>query len=216
MKKTIQTLVMLCLAFSSVQAQESTMAETLKPVVAQFDTTTVLGTKIPLSAQFDVIAAKYKDQWQPQYYAAYAKAMVSFMMPAEDMAQKDLLLDEADLLLENIVAMNIENDARYVLVALLANARMAVDGKNRYQKYGSIFDEGLKKAKELNADNPHIYYLKGVSLYYTPKMFGGGGKKAKPYLEKAKGLYPKLDKNNVLIPSWGEQLTDYYTMECDK
>jgi len=190
------------------------MEKILNTTFTQFDSTLNLQVMVPLSAQLDLIAEKYDREWVAQYYAAYAKVMISYIEP--DMAKKDLILDQGDEFLAAIVDLGVDNDHRYIITAMLANARMAVDGENRWKKYGPIFEDNLAKAKEKNADNPQIYYNKGVALFYTPKMFGGGPKKALPYLEKAKGLYPKVDKNNILIPHWGEDKTNYYISECAK
>jgi len=201
-------------SFASAQNAPKEMAPLLDSTFTRFDSTYNLATQVQLSTQLDLIAEKYSDQWVPQYYAAYAKAMMSYMEP--DLSKKDMILDQGDEFLAVIADLGVENDHRYVLTALLANARMAVDGEKRWKKYVPIFEENLKKAKELNADNPQIYYLNAVAKFYTPKAFGGGGKKALPYFEKAKALYPKLDKSNILIPHWGEDKTDYYMKECLK
>jgi len=216
MNKLITSLAVILLTFSFARAQDKTqeMEDLLQTTFAKFDTTLNVAVMMPLSTELDLIAEKYSDQWVAQYYAAYAKVMIAYMEP--DVAKKDLILDEGDLFLENIEAMNIQNEERYIIAAMLANSRMAVDGEHRWKEYGPIFDENLKKAKEINPDNPHIYYLKGTALFYTPKMFGGGGKKALPYFEKAKALFPKMDKTNMLIPFWGEDKNTYYMGEISK
>lgn len=208
MKTMFTSLALLLLTIGSVRAQESTMEDNLKETYALLDTSTTMQTLMTASAKFDLIANKYEKEWLPQYYAAYTKAIISYYEP--DAAKKDLILDEGDIFLSRIETLGTENDHVYVLKALLANARMAVDGEHRWKEYGEIFDTNLKKAKELNENNPQIYYLKAVSLFYTPKMFGGGEKPAKPYFEKAKTKYEMMSQKTVLIPYWGEkQNTDY-------
>ena len=58
--------------------------------------------------------------------------------------------------------------------------------------------------------------MKGAATFYTPKMFGGGGKKAKPFFEQAKPLFPTQDTSSVLIPTWGERQTDEFMKMCDE
>ena len=109
-----------------------------------------------------------------------------------------------------------ENSETFVLAAMIANGRLAVDGQARWQKYGAIFSENLGKAKALNADNPRIYYLKGTSLFYTPTMFGGGKAASIKYFEQAKALFEKESKASLLVPYWGNEMNEYYIAECAK
>lgn len=214
MKTIITSLALAFFAVTSVKAQDPTMEESLKSTFVQFDGSMELSAMMPLSAQFDLIANKYSNEWVPQYYAAYAKVSMTYF--ELDVKRKDLLLDEADAFLQKIIDLKVDNDEVYILTAMIANARLAVDPQKRYKKYGEIFDASLKKAKEINPENPRIYYLKGVALFYTPKMFGGGGKTAKPYLDKAKGFFAKADKSTILKPYWGEPQTDYHLAEIAK
>jgi len=56
----------------------------------------------------------------------------------------------------------------------------------------------------LNANNPRLYYLQGMSLFNTPEQFGGGKAKAKPVLEKAVALF-KAEQVKPLHPNWGDK-----------
>lgn len=213
MKRILQTLFLSAAISMSATAQNepADMIDALKSTYSQFDTTQSLASMTPLSTRFELIAEAYPDQWLAQYYAAFTKVMMSYMEP--DMAKKDLLVDQAQEYMDVISTLKIENDERYILEAFIANGRLAVDGEKRWMKYGPIFDKNLEKAKKLNPDNVHYYYLKGTSLYYTPKMFGGGAKNALPYFEKAKELYAKMDMTNVKVPYWGHYATDYFLNE---
>lgn len=209
--------VMLSLVLGSTAgafAQESSMEENLQEAYAVMDTASDMNGLMAASARFDLVANMYATEWLPQYYAAYAKAIVSYFEP--DLARKDMILDEADKFAANIEASGVTNDHTYVLKALLANARMAVDGEHRWKEYGPIFEDNLKKAKEVNENNPQIYYLKAVSLFYTPKMFGGGEKNAKPYFEKAKTKYDAMKQKKVTTPYWGEKQNQEYLNSINK
>ena len=100
---------------------------------------------------------------------------------------------------------NAEYDEGYVLEAMLANARLAVNPMSRYKKYGDLFKENIDKAKSIQPNNPRIYLLQGNSLYYTPKMFGGGAKNAFPYFEKAGELYKNEKGDDIFKPYWGKK-----------
>ena len=201
-------------ALTYIQAGAQDMNEALQKTFLAFDTTQDLTVKTAQSNKLALIAKKWKDEWAPHYYNAYAKAQMSFMMPENEMDKKDALLDEAEAELNEAIALlGKETDETYVLKAMHAQARMAVDGRNRWQKYGKLFDENLQKAKELNEENPRIYYLKGTSIFFTPKMFGGGAKKALPYFEKAEPMFAKEEKGDMTDPHWGAMANQYFIMQ---
>src|SRR5262249_32135954 len=107
-----------------------------------------------------------------------------------------------------------ENDETYVLGAMIANARMAINPMQRWQKYGRIFSDNLESAKEMNPDNPRMYYLQGTSKFYTPKAFGGGKKAAQPYFEKAETLFAKEPGNDIAKPYWGKRTNTMFLTQC--
>jgi hypothetical protein len=202
--------LLLMAGFAQAQTLEEVIAKNLPNVSPMKPVNELMATM----AQFDLAAGQYPEDWAANYYAAYAKANCSYAL--EDAAQKDMLIDEADMYLAKVKELGPENSETYVLAAMVANARMAVDGQNRWQKYGAIFSENLEKAKALNAENPRIYYLKGTSLFYTPAMFGGGKKPSLPMFEQAKPLFEKESKASVLVPCWGMEMNEYHIAECNK
>mgnify|MGYP003692134995 CR=1 FL=1 len=165
-------------------------------------------------AQLDLLAAQHPGEWAAQYYACFAKVTVSYGL--ESAEQRDMLLDEADAYAKTMMELGAENSETFIMKAMVANGRLAVDGQARWQKYGAIFSENLEKAKALNADNPRIYYLKGTSLFYTPTMFGGGKAASVKYFEQAKPLFAKESKESLLVPYWGNEINEYYIAECAK
>lgn len=214
------TRYLLLAAFSVMtfmQAAAQDMNAALVKTFATFDSTRDLSIKTAQANKLSLIAKKWKDEWAPHYYYAYAKAQMSFMIPENEMEKKDALLDEADAELDEAVSiLGKDNDETYVLRAMLAQARMAVDGKNRWMKYGKLFDDNLRLAKEIDEENPRIYYMKGTATYFTPKAFGGGAKNAQNYFEKAKPLFEKEAKGDMNSPFWGSYANDYFIMQCAK
>lgn len=207
MKKLMLLTIAALLTAGSSFAQNFT--EVLQKTFTAFDTTWNQEKKLEYSNKLGLIAKKFDKEWLSSYYAAYAKVNLSYN--EKDVSKKDALLDEAQELIEQSVAvLGKDNDETYVLRAMIANARIGVDPQKRWQKYGNVFDENLNKAKELNPENPRIYVLRGISKYYTPKMFGGGKKAAMPYFEKANGLFAKRTDTDITKPYWGKQTNDYF------
>ena len=185
--------------------------EVLQKTFTAFDTTWNQQSKLEYSNKLSLIAKKFDKEWLGSYYLAYAKVNVSYN--EKDNAKKDAYLDEAQTAIDDAVSLlGKETDETHVMKAMIANARVGIDPQKRWQKYGKIFDEELDKAKEMNANNPRIYTLRGISKFYTPKMFGGGKKAAMPYFEKAAGLYAAQPQpDNISVPYWGKGTNDYFT-----
>jgi hypothetical protein len=213
MKKTI-VLFAAALLFYTNQAQAQNFKDLLVKTYLAFDTTQDQQQKVEYSNKFDLLAKKFPDEWAAHYYNAFSKAVLSYN--EKDEATRDAWLDEAEKERDEAVALlKKENDETYVLAAMIANARLAVKPQARWQKFGKIFDEDLAKAKELNPDNPRIYYLQGVSKRFTPKMFGGGKKAALPYFEKAATLFSKENDNDIVNHiSWGKAVNDHFLKEA--
>ena len=210
MKKMI---LMGAMALGVLTTQAQDFKGPLATTFGTFDTTQDFASKVQLSNKLTLISKKWDKEWVTHYYAALSKATLSYM--EKDATKRDAYLDEADKEKEDAVSiLGKENDETYVLGAMIANARMAVDPMNRWQKYGQIFSADLESAKDINADNPRMYYLQGVSKYFTPKAYGGGKKAAQPYFEKAEGLYAKEKGDDIAKPYWGKDKTAYFLAQC--
>ena len=164
--------------------------------------------------RLELIAAKWNSQWLANYYAAYGNAICSYIV--EDETRRDALLDKADTYLAKAEQLyGQESDELYTLRALVASARLSVKPGDRWREYGKLFDENIAKAKALNPANPRIYCLQGNSIFYTPKMFGGGAKKAMPYYEQADSLFLKENPDSLgIIPSWGAAQNKQMLEKC--
>jgi hypothetical protein len=210
MKKII---LMGAMALATVTTQAQDFKTVLEKTFTAFDTTWNPATQMEQSNKLSLIAKKWDNEWVAHYYAGYSKAVLCYQ--EKDPAKKDAYLDEAEKEREDAVSiLKKENDETYVLAAMIANARLGADPMTRWQKYGPIFKEKLESAKELNPDNPRMYYLQGTSKFYTPKAYGGGKKAAQPYFEKAKGLFAKETGKDITMPHWGNSNNEYFLKQC--
>jgi len=210
MKKII---LMGAMALTVISAQAQDFKTVLQNTFLAFDTTQDFATKVQQSNKLELIAKKWDNEWAAHYYLAFSKAVLSYL--EKDATKRDAYLDVADKEKEDAVSLlKKETDETYVLAAMIANARMAVDPMNRWQKYGALFSSNLESAKDLNPDNPRMYYLQGISKFYTPKTYGGGKKIAQPYFEKAEGLFAKEKGNDITMPYWGKDKNSYFLMQC--
>lgn len=212
MKKLMLMGAML-VAVLAVQAQD--FKAPLKQTWDVFDTTRSPETKAQLANKLALIAKKWPNEWATHFYAGLSKVYQAY--DERDETKHDALLDEADREREETVTLlGKENDETLVVAAMIANCRMMVNPMQRWQKYGKIFEDKLKEAKEINPENPRMYYLKAVSTYFTPKNFGGGKKAALPYFEKADGFYAKENDKDITKIYWGKFQNTYFLAECRK
>jgi hypothetical protein len=214
MKKTkmIVVLTLFCTTLSVLRAQ--TLEEALKNSLTKIEAAKTEQEITAASSQFDRIANKWSDQWVANYYAAYSKIIVSFKLT--DKTKRDQNLDVANVYLEKAQKLSPDNQEIFILGAWSAKARISIDGADRWKKYGEVYDEYISKAKKINPENPRIYFLEGQGPFYKPKLYGGGKNKAKPYFEKAKKLFDKEDKSNVLVPSWGGNENEALLKQCEE
>lgn len=211
MKKLI--LLIAAAAFMYVNTDAQDFKQTLQKTWTSFDTTKDAAARVEISNKLSLIAKKWTDEWAGHYYNALSKAILSYN--ETDEAKRDAYLNDAEQERDEAVSLlKKENDETYVLAAMIANARLAVKPQSRWQKFGKIFDENLKKAKEINPDNPRIYYLQGTSKRFTPKMFGGGKKAALPYFEKAETLFAKENSEDITKISWGKRINEEFLKEA--
>jgi len=194
-------------------ASAQTFEESLSDALTRFERTDTLQHKLAALNRIDLIKRKWSDRWEAHYYGAYTKLTVSYLLADEK--QRDGMIDQAELDLNKTREFHkVTEDELSVMDAYVANARIAVKSGSRWRKYGAIFDARLEEAKKVNPNNPRIYLLKGQSLFYTPKAFGGGSKKALPYFEKAASHFATESKESLDKPHWGDARNTFLIQEC--
>ena len=207
-----RVLIAIFSVFQFINVSAQTLEEQLNQVYTVADTAKSSELQTQLSSQFELIAMMNPDSYAANYYAAFSKAMLSYS--GKDQKSRDELLDLADQFYEKVKTLESTNQETFVLGALLANARLSVDGGSRWKEQGEIFEKNLTAARAINPNNPRIAHLKGVAVFFTPKMFGGGKKNALEYLLKAEELYKSETETSVLKPHWGARRNAYYIGMC--
>ena len=62
----------------------------------------------------------------------------------------------------------------------------------------------FQKAAKLSPENPRVLVMQGANVFYTPVVFGGGAKKALPFLEAAvKAAESERPSDDPWAPRWG-------------
>jgi len=212
MRKTILFAAAICILLVKTAVSQSVDSAMIEAYSA-FDSAKNYHQMLAASNQFKLIEKQWPDNWLTNYYAAWSTTVTTFLEPDKD--KKDPMLDEADAYFKKIEPMDTTNDEVGVLGALIAGARIAVAPTSRHSKYGKIADSFYEKVKKLNPNNPRMYYQQGNSLFYTPKLFGGGAEKALPLYEKAASLFPN-DNKDIHKPHWGMKKNKEMIDQCHK
>ena len=204
-KQVIYSVVFACsfisLGFSQSQAYKAGM----KKQVTQFNAAKNKSEFIKIASGFETIAVSEKKEWLAYYYAGLCQALVAF---ETSKTEADAVCDKGDKLAKMADSLSPANSEIEVLKSMLAAARILVNEKKRGQKYGGLATKHANAAIKLNEANPRAYLLKGRALLYTPEVFGGGPKKAKPVLEKALEKFKVFKLEAEYYPDWGKDEAD--------
>jgi hypothetical protein len=215
MKKTFLILATSVSLLFAANVKSQSVDSSLAQAYSAFEAAKTYPQYLLASNQFKLIAKQNPTYWLANYYAAWSIGILSYQEPNKD--NKDPMLDEADAFFKKIESMDSSSDEVAVLGGLLAQARLSVAPASRHGKYGAIANAYFATAKKLNPNNPRIYYLQGNSLFYTPKLFGGGPDKALPLYNKAEDLFAD-DVNSmakdIRNPYWGKEVNEYMIKQC--
>lgn len=206
MKKLVLsiTLVISSVAvFAQKEKFEAIMTEQAAAIQANYE-----GSYMPMANKMERIAGAEAKEWTPQYWSAYCLINETFKL--KEAGEKDLLLEKAAVFIEKAEMLSPNNDEIEVLKAQYAMAKLSVDPMSRWQKYGADFQTALKRAEEINPENPRVPYVMGTNVFYTPEGFGGGQAKAKPYFEKALAKFSTFKSATPYAPNWGKEASNYF------
>jgi hypothetical protein len=201
------------LSSTMVNAQSDKYAAAMQKNLDMFDSAKTTADFQGVAAAFERIGDAEKTQWLPYYYAGLSLTMPGWtdtkLDKDENAAKIKALCDKADALTQ-------DNAGKAEILAIrnmTATQQMLVDPQNRWSTFGQEGAGYLNKAKQLNPNNPRLYYLEGAGIFGTPEQFGGGKTKAKPVLQKAVEMF-KADQPKPLYPRWGQKQAEDMLAQC--
>ncbi|MGI4738343.1 MAG: hypothetical protein ACRYG7_24505 [Janthinobacterium lividum] len=156
-----------------------------------------------LAAKLERAAAVAPADWLPRYYQAYA-LVVSTLQSKESAGAKDALLDRAEAALAQAHQLHGDESELLTLQVYVYQARLRLEPRTRAEQYLTRIDEAVAQAEGLNPSNPRPYLLAANNVYFTPAMYGGGPKAARPLYEQAKAKFAAFRPASALAPNWGE------------
>ena len=211
MKKMILALMLLSSIMTYAQSDKYTTA--MQTNLDMFDSAKTTADFQGVAAAFERIGDAEKTQWLPYYYAGLALTMPGW---TDTKLDKDANAERIKTLCDKADGLAKDNADKAEILAvknMAATQQMLVDPQSRWSSYGQEGAGYLSKAKQLNPNNPRLYYLEGAGIFGTPEQFGGGKTKAKPVLQKAVELY-KADQPKPLYPRWGLKQAEDMLAQC--
>ena len=211
MKKMILALMLLSSIMTYAQSDKYTTA--MQKNLDMFDSAKTTVDFQGVAAAFERIGDAEKTQWLPYYYAGLALTMPGW---TDTKLDKDANAERIKTLCDKADGLAKDNADKAEILAvknMAATQQMLVDPQSRWSSYGQEGAGYLSKAKQLNPNNPRLYYLEGAGIFGTPEQFGGGKTKAKPVLQKAVELY-KADQPKPLYPRWGLKQAEDMLAQC--
>lgn len=191
---------MLMLAMvSAVSAQSAKYSSAMTDILKKFGKDTTTEQLLSSAAAFERVANAEKDQWLPYYYAALAQLQAAM---SDSKANKDMVAVKVDELISKGEAIT-KNAEFYVLRYMNATMQMLVNPMERWKAKGAEAEAAFNEGVKADANNPRLYFLKGMSVLNTPAQFGGGPEKAKPLFEKAVAVGQQNKNTDTLLPKWG-------------
>ncbi len=199
------------MSLACVFAQSDKYQKGMQANIALLDSAKTPDDFTAVSAAFERIGDAEKTQWLPYYYAALANVWKGFRDPKGD---KDAIADRADALIAKAEAIEPKNAEIILEKSMAATLHMVVDPMTRWQQYGTAVRENMETAKQLDPNNPRVYYWEGQNLFGTPEQFGGGKEKARPLFEKSVELYKTYKPASDIAPKWGEKNAEMMLAQC--
>ncbi len=214
MKKTILlslfALTMLQVNVANASKYEQIMAENIVKIYAA---NSVEDYQEAIN-NFDRIAQKETDKWEPLYYSSYGYLMVSMRMATPE--EKDKMMDHALAKAKLGLAISPIEDELIALEGFIHMMRVTIDPPTRGQQYSGLSMMALNKAVGIDPNNPRALYLLGQMELGTAQFFGADTTEACAKLQKAVTLFKNQNNENPLAPTWGENQAIGAAEHCSK
>jgi hypothetical protein len=206
MKKLMISLMMLA-GFSGF-GQGNSEADALQNAVARLDKAGSVKEYEALEKEFSAMAASGKTAWLPYYYAAFCNAKIGFLYqddgervePYSNRGEE--LAKKAQSLLDTVQQKK-ELSEVYTVISMVYRTKVFINPMTYGRKYGTLSQQYLDRARQLNPENPRAIYVEAWVKYNTPKMWGGDKNLAKQQAEQSLHM---LENNATGVnPHWGKK-----------
>lgn len=205
-------LVLLSLTTFAQTAYEKAMTDK----IAKIETCKTAEDFQTLANDFQRIAEKEQNKWQPYYYAAFSFIQKGRLQMRDGKTQD---LDEpADQAMKYLTsAESISDNAEIRLLKKMTySLKMMVNPMQRYMTDGAKATAEMTAAEKMEPNNPRVALIKAEDMYFTPEQYGGSKTKGlemfKLALEKFNSYQPKTS----IDPNWGKAEAEYFISQSGK
>lgn len=200
-------LVLLVLALTiMINAQNSTnekLRDLANEAIQSYDVPTLMN----VAGLAERILNQDKNNNIARYYLALMQYLqIQTEMRSLDKAKFKKLFDSCVDNSTKLLSDNSLKDEAYIILASVYMMKISVEPEDAMNLFGAI-NQYLENAETSNLDNPRVHLTKGMFIFNTPEMFGGGPKNALPILQKAEKLF--LNSKDKELINWG--LIETYT-----
>ena len=203
MKKVMLLCASFLLLLLTTKAQDK-----LSAAIAQLDKATTVTDYENLAVRFKQMANAQKSNWLPFYYAALCNAKIGFLLQKDGdriepySIEGEQYAKQAEALLKD-KGTNKDKAELYTVYSMVYRSKVFINPMTYGREFGTLSQQYLDKAAQLDPENPRVLYMQAWVKYYTPKMWGGDKDKAKALAQSAlKGLSAQAASGEQ--PHWGK------------
>jgi len=205
--------ILLALLVSAVAFANKNYEKAMREALDHLEAASSVAELLPVSNQFDRIADVKKEDWLPQYHAAYTRVMMAAMEVDND--KKDVYLDAAQLNLDAVEKLEHDASERMALQGFLHMIRMSVD-QNRGMELGMKCGSIIQQAYEHNNDNPRAVLMLGQFQFGSAQFMGQDTSEACGLFDETLRLLDQLENETqgAFYPSWGRLIAVHGKQQC--
>jgi len=142
-------------------------------------------------------------EWLFRYYVAYCNdQLVHYYQSKGDKKTALTYLNDGIKQLNEVIKLNKDFADGYGLLSSMYGEKMGIQPWTGIM-YGSRSSTLIRKAIQLEPNNPRLYMIQGTSAMFTPEKWGGSKEEAKELYLKAAELF-KTDNPPPLMPHYGK------------
>ncbi len=167
---------------------------------------------INVSNYFERLSAAEPLQWLPAYYSAYLQIISTFS--SSDPVQKEAFLKKAQHEIDKALKVAPEESEIHTLQGMLYQAYIGINPARYGQEYSGKAAACFNDAEAYDATNPRPVYLQALSVFNTPKQYGGGMEAACPVFGMATKLFENFQPKSAISPNWGAEDCQNYIKKC--
>ena len=154
---------------------------------------------------FERVMSADSRKWLAKYYIGLSdNRIIIFFMSKNNKEMALKYIDDAITNLEESIKLNDSFAESYALLSSVMGKKIGIKpmlGMSLGMKSGML----MSKAMNIEPDNPRVRLIAGQNAYYTPRMFGGGKKKAVKELLIAAACFDSVKTENPAYPQWGHE-----------